>query len=84
MTTNDTLLDPYDITYKLFRTFYSGHENIQLEDFKKFFYRFHSYFDPNDLELFFKEVALLAKIDGLIDIKEIAAMIKNDVDMFPN
>jgi len=34
--------------------------------------------------LFFKEVALLAKIDGLIDIKEIAAMIKNDVDMFPN
>ena len=41
---NDVKLDPYILTYKLLQTFYSGNERISIEDFKKFFARFETYF----------------------------------------
>ena len=81
--TNDTKLNPYTLSHKLLLTFYSGQESIKINDFKKFFGRFETYFDQNDLDIFFIEVERLARPDGFIAITDIASMIKNDVDMFP-
>jgi len=86
MVMNDVKLDPYILTYKLLLTFYSGVENINMRDFRQFFNRFESYFPVDhkkDIEIFINEVELFKRKDDLIDIKEIASLIKNDVDMFP-
>ena len=86
MVMNDVKLDPYVLTYKLLLTFYSGQENISMKDFEKFFARFNSYFpdkDQKDTKLFLKEVEMLKRKGDTIDIKEIASLIKNDVDIFP-
>ena len=80
---NDTKLDPYILTYKLLLTFYSGQELINMTDFKKFFARFEFYFQGNDIRMFLKEIALLQRKEDLIDIKEVASMIRNDVEMLP-
>lgn len=83
MVMNDTKLDPYILTYKLLLTFYSGQELINMTDFKKFFARFEFYFQGNDIRMFLKEIALLQRKEDLIDIKEVASMIRNDVEMLP-
>ena len=83
MVMNDVKLDPYILVYKLLIFFYSGTENLALPDLKKFFARFETYFQGNDIRLFLKEVALLKRRNDMVDIKEIASMIKNDVEMFP-
>lgn len=80
---NDVKLDPYILTYKLLQTFYSGNERISIEDFKKFFARFETYFQGNDIQMFLKEVRNLKRKGDLIDIKEIACMVRNDVEMMP-
>jgi len=82
MVMNDVKHDPYILTLKLLTTLYSGHESVTMEDFKKFFARFETYFDKLDVQLFLKEVELLER-NGLIELREIAAMIRNDVDMMP-
>ena len=83
MVLNDVKLDPYILTYKLLLTFYSGQEQITMGDMKKFFVRFETYFTGQDIMMFLKEVQMLERKDDLIDLKEIASMIKNDVEMFP-
>ena len=82
MVMNDVKHDPYILTLKLLTTLYSGHESVNMEDFKKFFARFETYFDKLDQKLFLKEVELLER-NGQIELREIAAMIRNDVDMMP-
>ena len=65
-------------------------KRIEFDDFKKFLERFRTYFDVNDLRLFIIEVELLTprkrepnSEDSTIDIDEIAAMIRNDIQMMP-
>jgi len=83
MVMNDVKLEPYVLTHKLLLTYYSGQEQVRMADIKKFFARFEQYFQPSDIQGFLKEVALLKREDDLVDIKEIASMVKNDVDMMP-
>ena len=57
-----------------------------MRDFEKFFARFDSYFPVEhrkDVKMFIREVELLKRKNDQIDIKEIASLVKNDVDMFP-
>ena len=54
-----------------------------MTDLKKFFARFERYFQADDIRAFLAEVALIKRQDDQIDIKEIASIVKNDVDMFP-
>jgi hypothetical protein len=58
MVLNDIKLDPYILVYKLLLTFYSGQEQITMQNFKKFFARFETYFQGNDIKMFLKEAAL--------------------------
>lgn len=44
MIMNDVKLDPYILVHKLLLFFYSGNENLQMGDIKKFFARFETYF----------------------------------------
>lgn len=83
MVMNDVKLEPYVLTHKLLLTYYSGQEIVRMSDIKKFFARFERYFQSSDIKGFLKEVALIKRQDDLIDIKEVAALIKNDVDMMP-
>jgi hypothetical protein len=46
-------------------------------------YRFESYYNKDDLKWFLKEIELLERSDGLIDLTEIAAMIRNDIESMP-
>lgn len=52
MVTNDVKLDPFILVSKLLTTYYSGMEKIKFSDFKKFFVRFETYFQGNDIFLF--------------------------------
>ena len=63
MVLNDVKLDPFILVSKLLTTYYSGMEKIRFEDFKKFFIRFDSYFQPGDVVMFLREVELLARRD---------------------
>ena len=83
MVMNDVKLDPFILVSKLLTTYYSGMEKIKAEDFKKFFVRFESYFQPRDVTLFLKEVDLLKRRDDLVDINEIASMIRCDIEQLP-
>lgn len=83
MVMNDVKLEPYVLTHKLLLTFYSGQEMVRMVDIKKFFARFEKYFQRSDIQGFLKEIALIKRKDDMIDIKEIASLIKNDVDMMP-
>jgi hypothetical protein len=83
MVTNDVKLDPFILVSKLLTTYYSGMEKIKFSDFKKFFVRFESYFQGNDIFLFLQEVELLMRKDELVDINEIASMIRNDIELMP-
>lgn len=83
MVMNDTKLDPYILVSKLLTTYYSGIEKISYQDFKKFFVRFQSYFLESDVKLFLLEAKLLCRRDELIDINEIASMIRNDIELMP-
>ena len=58
MVLNDIKLDPYILVYKLLLTFYSGQEQLTMSNFKKFFARFETYFEGNDIKIFLKEIAL--------------------------
>ena len=80
---NDVKLEPFVLTHKLLLTFFSGQEVVRMTDIKKFFARFERYFQASDVRGFLAEVALIKRQDDEIDIKEIASIIKNDVDMFP-
>ena len=61
MVMNDIKLDPYILVYKLLLTFYSGQEKITMSNFKKFFARFETYFQGNDIKMFLKEIALFQR-----------------------
>ena len=52
MVTNDVKLDPYILVSKLLTTYYSGMEKIKFQDFRKFFIRFETYFQGNDVHMF--------------------------------
>ena len=82
MVLNDSRLDPYNLVYKLLLTFFSGQQKIRPEQLDEFFQRFDTYFVEGDRKLFFEECSLLIR-GGTIDIKEVAAMINNEVEMFP-
>jgi hypothetical protein len=83
MVMNDVKLDPYILVSKLLATYYSGMEKIKFQDFRQFFLRFESYFQGNDVDLFLQEVKLLQRRDELVDINEIASMIRNDIECMP-
>jgi hypothetical protein len=83
MVMNDVKLDPFILVSKLLTTYYSGMEKITFQDFKKFFLRFESYFLEQDVKLFLNEVKLLMRRDELIDINEIASMVRNDIECMP-
>jgi hypothetical protein len=80
---NDVKLDPYILVSKLLTTYYSGMEKIKFTDFKKFFARFETYFQPSDITLFLAEVELLQRREEMVDILEIACMIRNDIELMP-
>jgi hypothetical protein len=46
MIMNDVKLDPFILVSKLLTTYFSGMEKVNIEEFKKFFARFESYFLP--------------------------------------
>lgn len=83
MVMNDVKLDPFILVSKLLSTYYSGMEKIKFQDFKKFFTRFEPYFQSSDVTLFLKEVELIQRRDDLVDIIEIASMIRNDIELMP-
>lgn len=81
---NDVKLDAYNLTYKTLLAFYSGQELIHLDDFKKFFIRFESYFpDKDDVKAFLREICLIEVQDGMIDLRQVAMLVRNSVDLFP-
>ena len=83
MVLNDVKLDPFILVSKLFTTYYSGMEKVKFEDFRKFFNRFESYFLKSDIAMFLNEAEYLVRRDHLIDIDEIACMIRNDIECLP-
>ena len=83
MVMNDVKLDPYILVSKLLTTYYSGMDKVKFIDFKKFFQRFETYFQANDILLFLAEVELLQRREEMVDISEIASMIRNDIELMP-
>lgn len=83
MVINDSMLDPYLVVNKLLNLFFANVQRVSLDDFKTFMYRFESYFNKDDLRFFLREVEQLERSDGLIDLSEIAALVRNDIESMP-
>ena len=71
------------VKFRVGDPYYSGMEKIKFTDFKKFFARFETYFQPSDITLFLAEVELLQRREEMVDILEIASMIRNDIELMP-
>jgi hypothetical protein len=52
-------LDPHNVVKKLLHKFFAENDKIAFEDFKTFMYRFKSYFNEQDLDMFLEEVEML-------------------------
>lgn len=83
MVLNDVKLDPFILVSKLLTTYYSGMQKVKFDDFKKFFNRFETYFISSDIVMFLREAEMLVRRDQLIDLDEIASMIRNDIECMP-
>ena len=84
MTLNDVKTDPYNLVHKLLLTFFSGQEKVLMTDLEKFFDRFMSYFgEPEVVDHFLREVALLQTPEGKIELSRVAMLVKNEVDFMP-
>ena len=79
---NDVKVDPFFLVKHLLLTFFNKQETVSYEQLLTFFGEFASYFEPGDVEGFFSEVNYIKRGHEMIDINEIAAMIRDDVEHF--
>lgn len=82
-TANDVKVDPYDVISIIFMLLLKEQHKLSPEDIRNFFSEYEGYFEQQDVEEFRDEILSLQRDGGLIDIQEIASLIRDDIECFP-
>ena len=80
---NDVQVDPYDVIKRIFFLLANVESKVSLEQLEEFFIEYEGYFELDDVEEFKEEILCLQRDGGLIDIQEIASLIRDDIECFP-
>jgi len=84
-TYNDVKVDPYDVISAIFMLLLKDKYSYKLsyEDIEAFYDEYEGYFEKKDIEEFKEEILSLQRDGGLIDIQEIASLIRDDIECYP-
>ena len=78
-TTNDAKIDPYDVVSTIFSLLLKEKDKLSINDIEEFFQEYEGYFEKEDIDEFLEEIKALQRESGLIDIQEIASLIRDDM-----
>jgi ABC-type multidrug transport system fused ATPase/permease subunit len=79
-TTNDVKADPYEVMTTIFLLLLKEKEKLSIEDIKAFFDEYDGYFEKEDVEEFMDEMLSIQRKGGIVDIQEIASLIRDDIE----
>ena len=82
-TTNDVKIDPYDVIITIFLLLLREKDKLSINEVENFFKEYDGYFEKEDVDEFMEEILSLQRDSGLIDIQEIASLIRDDIECFP-
>ena len=78
-TTNDVKIDPYDVVSTIFLLLLKEKDKLSMNDIESFFAEYEGYFEKEDVDEFLDEILSLQRESGLIDVQEIASLIRDDI-----
>lgn len=82
-TANDVKVDPYDVISVIFLMMAEADRKLSVEQIEEFFEEYEGYFEREDVAEFREEILNLQRDGGMIDIQEIASLIRDDIECFP-
>jgi hypothetical protein len=84
-TANDVKVDPYEVISTIFMLILKDKYSYKLsfEEIELFFSEYDNYFEKQDVEDFKEEILALQRDGGMIDIQEIASLIRDDIECYP-
>lgn len=80
---NDSKIDAYYLVFNLLTMFFNEKKKVTYETLLKFFDAFGTYFEESDKQVFLNEVHYIKRDREEIDLRELASMIRDDVENFP-
>ena len=63
--------------------FFNERKKVTYEEFTSFFGEFMGYFEEKDIQAFLNEVLYIKREREEIDLRELASLIRDDVESFP-
>lgn len=82
-TTNDVKVDPFEVVKSIFTLIMKRKEKLSINDVKHFFSVYDGYFEREDVIDFCNELVAIQRDGSLIDVQEIASLIRDDIECFP-
>ncbi len=79
---NDVKLDAYYLVLHMLTMFFNNSKRIQYDQLETFFGEFATYFEPEDVQAFLKEVQYIKRGSEEIELSELASMIRDDAEHF--
>jgi hypothetical protein len=58
-------------------------QKLSIHDIKKFFNVYEGYFEKEDVTDFLNELVAIQRDGALIDVQEVASLIRDDIECFP-
>ena len=82
-TTNDVKVDPFEVVKTIFTLIMKNKPKLSIEDIKHFFNVYDGYFEREDVQDLLNELVAIQRDGSLIDVQEIASLIRDDIECFP-
>ena len=80
MNMNDAKHDPYYIVLFMLQMFFNDRKQVTYQEFEEFFGEFITYFQFGDIKSFLKDAMYIKRDGEMIDFRELASMIRNDIE----
>ena len=81
--TNDVKIDPYDVIVAVMYYWMNKKTHLSIESYKEFFQSRINHFDIEDVREIIKELLCIQRSSGIIDVKEFASLIRDDIYNYP-
>lgn len=82
-TTNDVKVDPFEVVKTIFTLIMKNKSRLSIEEVQEFFSIYDGYFEREDVRDLLNELISIQREGALIDVQEIASLIRDDIECFP-
>ena len=79
---NDVKIDPYDVVLKILLLYFDERITVSVKDLRGFFDQYEGYFSKEDVREFLLEAMTIQREGAMIDLQEIASLIRDDIECF--